>query len=204
MFFNSLIVDEFSLEAIVTSMLASRSAIPKVSNSNIILACNVNGLGWARCEGKGSFLNSPNLKAWADEQLKSGTVHIVIDLECCTGMDSTFMGTMAGLAMRLIKISKGILEVASADEKNSQALDDLGLSSLMQINPQSPSWRGQEGAMRESLIEYGHVNSTDRTKHVFDAHKTLCDADDSNNEKFSTVLDCLEAELLSRDKSSEK
>ena len=188
----------------MTSMLAGRPAIPKVSNSNIILACNVNGLGWVRCEGKGSFMNSPKLKAWADDQLKSGTVHVVIDLEHCTGMDSTFMGTMAGLAMRLIKTSGGILEVTSADEKNSQALDDLGLSSLMQINPESPSWSGQEGAMRKSLTEYGQVNSTDRTKHVFDAHKTLCDADDSNSEKFSTVLDCLEAELLSRDKPSEE
>ena len=157
-----------------------------------------------RCEGKGSFLNSPKLKAWADDQLKSGTVHIVIDLERCTGMDSTFMGTMAGLAMRLIKTSGGILEVTSADEKNSQALDDLGLSSLMHINPESASWIGQEEGMRKSLTEYGQVNSTDRTKHVFDAHKTLCDADESNNEKFSTVLDCLEAELLSRDPSSEK
>ena len=149
-------------------------------------------------------MNSPKLKAWADEQLKSGIVHIVIDLEVCTGMDSTFMGTMAGLAMRLVKTPGGILEVASANEKNSQSLDDLGLSSLMQINPESASWSGQEGGIRKSLIEYGQVNSADRTQHVFDAHKTLCDADDSNNEKFSTVLDCLEAELLSRDPSSKK
>ena len=185
-------------------MLAGRSAILKVSNSNIILASNVNGLGWVRCEGNGSFMNSPKLKAWADGQLKSGVVHIVIDLERCTGMDSTFMGTMAGLAMRLIKTSGGVLEVTSADEKNSQALDDLGLSSLMQINPESASWSGQEEELRKSLTEYGQVNSTDRTKHVFDAHKTLCDADETNNAKFSTVLDCLEAELLSRDQSSEK
>lgn len=175
-----------------------------MSNSNIILACNVNGLGWVRCEGKCSFMNSPKLKTWADEQMRSGSSHIVIDLEICTGMDSTFMGTLAGLAMRLIKTPGGILEVVSANEKNSQSLDDLGLSSLMQINPESPSWSGQELTMRNSLIECDQSHSSDRAQHVFDAHKTLVDADDSNNEKFSTVLDCLEAELLSRDPSSEK
>ena len=149
-------------------------------------------------------MNSPKLKAWADEQLKSGLIHIVIDLERCTGMDSTFMGTMAGIALRLIKTSGGLLEVVSADDKSRQSLEDLGLSSLMQINPEVSSWNGQEGGIRSSLIEYGQINSTDSTQHVFDAHKTLVDADDGNNEKFSTVLDCLEAELLSRDPSSEK
>jgi anti-sigma B factor antagonist len=146
-------------------------------------------------------MNSPRLKAWADDQLKSGVTHIVIDLEICTGMDSTFMGTIAGLAMRLIKTPNGLLEIASAGDRNSSSLDDLGLSSLMVINPTSPSWLGQEGGMRNSLHEYGLVSSTDRTQHVFDAHKTLVDADENNTDKFSTVLDCLEAELLSRDPS---
>ncbi|MFC4991371.1 STAS domain-containing protein [Rubritalea tangerina] len=175
-----------------------------MSNSNIILAGNVNGLGWVRCEGKGSFMNSPKLKSWADDQLQAGIVHIVIDLEECTGMDSTFMGTMAGLAMRLVKTTGGLLEIASADKKNSQSLDDLGLSSLMTINPESPEWAGQEFSVRKSLTEYGLANSTDRTQHVFDAHKTLVEADESNTDKFSTVLDCLEAELLSRDPSNEQ
>jgi anti-sigma B factor antagonist len=197
------LVDDFTLGAIV-KVLAGRSAVTIVSNSNIILTCNVNGLGWVRCEGKCSFINSPKLKAWAEEQLKSGVTHIVIDLQVCTGMDSTFMGTMAGLAMRLVKTPGGVLEVMSANEKNSQSLDDLGLSSLMQINPKSASWNGQEEEIRKSLIEYGKVHSSDRTQHVFDAHKTLCDADLSNTEKFSTVLDCLEAELFSRDSPTKK
>ncbi len=175
-----------------------------MSTSNTILTGKIDGLGWVRCEGKGSFMNSPKLKAWGDEELKAGTVHIVVDLETCTGMDSTFMGTMAGLAMRLAKVENGLLEVASAGSKNKQSLEDLGLSALMQINPEQPLWVDQEASFRNSLTEYGLANSTDRTQHVFDAHKTLCDADESNNEQFSTVLDCLEAELLSSGSSKQK
>jgi anti-anti-sigma regulatory factor len=173
-----------------------------VNKSNIILAANYEGLGWVRCEGKGSFMNSPRLKAWADEQLKSGTKHIVVDLELCTGMDSTFMGTMAGMAMRLAKVDGGLLEVASASEKNKDSLDGLGLSALMLINPPSPAWAGDEEAMRAGLAECGPSGGADRTQHVFDAHKTLVDADDSNTEKFSSVLDCLEAELMARKNNS--
>lgn len=170
-----------------------------MSNTNTILAGKVDDLGWIRCEGKCSFMNSPKLKAWSEEQLKEGTTHVVIDLEECTGMDSTFMGTIAGLAMRLMKTKGGLLEIADASEKNRISLVNLGLSSLMSINPESPVWSKDMVAIRESLSEYGNVGSTDRTKHVFDAHKILCDADESNNEKFSTVLDCLEAELHARD-----
>lgn len=146
-------------------------------------------------------MNSPKLKKWAEEQLDSGVKHVVVDLEECSGMDSTFMGTMAGIAMRLAKTEGGVLDIASASDKNRQSLEDLGLSSLMQINPAKPMWPNSAEAIRETLVEVGQVNANDRTQHVFDAHKILCDADESNNAKFSTVLDCLEAELKSRDDS---
>lgn len=167
----------------------------------MILVGNVNGLGWVRCEGKCSFMNSPKLKAWSEEQLKAGVKHLVIDLEVCTGMDSTFMGTMAGMAMRLAKTEGGVLEITSANDKNRQSLEDLGLSTLMSINPETTLWPDNAENIRTTLVEYGQVSSNDRTQHVYDAHKTLVDADDNNTAKFSTVLDCLEAELKSRDKS---
>ncbi|MFC5051212.1 STAS domain-containing protein [Rubritalea spongiae] len=169
-----------------------------MNKSNIILASKREGLGWIRCEGKGSFANSPRLKDWSDRQLRSGLTHLVVDLEACTGMDSTFMGTMAGIAMRIARVEGGLMEVASANEKNSRSLDDLGLSALMLINPPKPSWEGEEEEIRSSLVELGAAGATDNTQHVFDAHQTLVDADDSNTEKFSTVLDCLEAELRAR------
>ncbi|MGJ8672023.1 STAS domain-containing protein [Rubritalea sp.] len=169
-----------------------------MNKSNIILAGNREGLGWVRCEGKGSFVNSPRLKDWTDRQLRSGLTHLVIDLEECTGMDSTFMGTMAGIAMRLAKVEGGLIEIASAKDRNSRSLDDLGLSALMLINPSSPSWAGDEEQIRSALVEIGAQGATNNAQHVFDAHQTLVDADDSNAEKFSTVLDCLEAELRSR------
>lgn len=134
--------------------------------------------------------------------LKDDCTHIVVDLENCTGMDSTFMGTMAGIAMRLAKTSGGLLEVASAGEKNSRSLEDLGLSALMHINPPAPSWEGLATKIRADLEVCEKGGTPDRTQHVFDAHKKLCDADNSNNGKFSTVLDCLEAELKARDSRS--
>ena len=56
---------------------------------------------WVKVEGKGSFLNSDNLKELAREMLDQGYREFVVDLADCAIMDSTFMGTMARLALRL-------------------------------------------------------------------------------------------------------
>lgn len=148
-------------------------------------------------------MNSPLMKTWVDQQLDAGCKRVVVDLEACLGMDSTFMGTLAGLAMRLNKLPEGKVDVISAGEKNSASLDDLGLSALMHINMDAGEWADRATELRTKLQECTPSTAvTDRTQHVFDAHKTLVDADDSNTDKFSTVLDCLEAELAARRASS--
>mgnify|MGYP003889460409 CR=1 FL=1 len=65
------------------------------------------GFSWIRCEGKGSFLNSSILKSFADQRLAAGERSLVVDLSACTGMDSTFMGTLAGIAARLSALDEG-------------------------------------------------------------------------------------------------
>ena len=50
------------------------------------------------------FANSPTVKSLGDDYIASGGRLIVIDLETCSGIDSTFMGTLAGLSRRLLPI----------------------------------------------------------------------------------------------------
>ncbi len=138
------------------------------------------------------------MKQWAEKSIKSGITTIVVDLETCTGMDSTFMGTMAGIAMKLAKINNATLQVTSASDKTRRSLEDLGLSMLIDIDPKNPIWNGQEESIRPSLQPCQLSVNIDKTQHVFDAHKQLCEANDSNDDKFSTVLNVLEAELANR------
>ena len=169
-----------------------------MNTQHSILAGNFDDFAWIRCEGKGSFSNSPQIKQWADAQLAKGIRRVIIDLETCTGMDSTFMGTMAGIAMKLAKFDNASLFVASATAKSQSSLEDLGLSLLIQINPEKPFWENDIESIRAKLTNCTLSAAVDKTQHVFDAHKTLCDADEDNDEKFSTVLDVLEAELANR------
>lgn len=169
-----------------------------VSIQNQILVGTFDDFSWIRCEGKGSFTNSPQMKQWAETHVAAGKHCVVIDLELCTGMDSTFMGTMAGIAMRIAKLPDGVLQVTGASDKNRSSLEDLGLSMLLEIEPENADWQANISNIRSSLKAMTESDAVDSTQHVLDAHKLLCEADESNDEKFSTVLDVLEAELENR------
>ncbi len=66
---------------------------------------------WVKVGGKGSFLNSGNLKEFAREMLDRGYREFVVDLADCAMMDSTFMGTMASVALRLKELGHGHLHI---------------------------------------------------------------------------------------------
>ena len=132
----------------------------------------------------------------------AGDAVLVVDLEGCTGMDSTFMGTLAGLATKLSKAGKGVLQVAGASERNRRSLEDLGLNFVLQIEPEDAPWQEREGDIRSSLEpvngdDSGATNQQ-RAGHVLEAHRLLSSANKANREKFRGVIDVLEAELDSK------
>lgn len=156
------------------------------------------GFSWIRCEGKGSFLNSPLLKSFGDERISAGERCLVADLGACTGMDSTFMGTLAGMATRLSGNNGGVLQVADPGARNQKSLEDLGLDFLLEIDPSGAAWQGRLEAIRQELsplMELAVPNRAERTRHVLTAHETLAEANESNAREFGTVLKTLRQEV---------
>ena len=173
-----------------------------MSEESSISAYHQNEFSWIRCAGKGNFLNSPLLKEWCEREIENGATCLVIDLEDCHGMDSTFMGTMAGLAIKLMKVPDGKLQIADPGDRNRQSLQDLGLDVMMQIDPIDTCWRGLVSDIRSKLTvcQPGQEKINQGT-HVLDAHRKLCEADARNTQKFGTLLDYLEAEVKAKDSS---
>lgn len=160
------------------------------------------GFSWIRCEGKGSFLNSPAVKAFGDERISAGESLIVVDLGACTGMDSTFMGTLAGMASRISALGEGVLQIAEPSERNRRSLEDLGLDFLMEIDPPAAIWRVQVAEIR-NLIKApqppGPLGRVERAHHILEAHQMLTGVNDKNAREFSTVIDTLKTELSADD-----
>ena len=67
--------------------------------------------------------------------MDGGETSFVIDLLDCPAMDSTFMGTLAGLAMRLSRVGGGKMHLNGVCDRNRQSLEDLGLEKLLEIDP---------------------------------------------------------------------
>src|SRR2546422_10944726 len=80
---------------------------------------------WVKVEGKGSFLNSGNLKEFARQMVERGYREFVVDLDKCAMLDSTFMGTMAGGELRLKELGQGHLRGWHCGKRSHELLFGL-------------------------------------------------------------------------------
>ena len=111
-----------------------------------------------KVEGKGSFQNSPALKEFSKHMLERGYRNFVVDLKGCPVMDSTFMGTLAGIALRLREFGNGSLLVRNANERNSDLLRNLGLNNLFEVESKGPEMDRKTWSKRRPL-EADHQRS---------------------------------------------
>lgn len=148
-------------------------------------------------------MNSPALKALADKYLENGGKHIVVDLEVCPGVDSTFMGTLAGLARKCLAAG-GCIQIASPTPRTRDAMESLGLDMLIDIDPADADWAADIEERRAVLAqdtdagveeEHRDMSEIDRTRHVLEAHNTLRSMSKKNDETFGYVCETLEEDL---------
>jgi anti-anti-sigma regulatory factor len=147
-----------------------------------------------KVEGKGSFLNSGNLKEFAREMLDRGYREFVIDLADCAMMDSTFMGTMASVALRLKELGRGHLHVVHCRNRSRELLSGLGLDQIFDIQG-----NGANAPECEALDRGTKNESQDRKQEqaqtMLEAHEALCEAAPENLFRFKDVLDYLKQDL---------
>ena len=124
--------------------------------------------------------------------MNRGHREFIVDLKNCPVMDSTFMGTLAGMALRLREIGQGQLHVINLNERNSELLQNLGLDQLFVI--ESPSAKGVD-TETGTAIENQSDGRDDRARTMLEAHEALVEADPENITKFKDVLDYLKQDL---------
>lgn len=172
-------------------------ALIRVTKTDSIAVGEIEGSKWVRVQGKGNFMSSPRLKEYVEVCLESkGCKEVVVDLEVCPAMDSTFMGTLAGLASRLMG-REGRLWIVGLSERNRDSLVDLGLDAILEMEDEGGSspWSANVDSIREGLQAWdGRSTGAAAAEEVLEAHRKLCEVDDRNNAKFSAVLDVLEKE----------
>ncbi len=141
-------------------------------------------------KGRGNFSTSAGLREFAKEMINRGHRHFMIDIESCSMMDSTFMGTLAGIGLQLKEIGQGSVVILNSNERNENLLRNLGLDHLLTISRENTFPAPASGHMTKLPQTKG-----DHAETVLHAHEALVQASPSNLERFKDVLDYLRQDL---------
>jgi len=183
-----------------------------VSKNSSILVGTANKIVWIKVEGKGSFLNSAGMKEFAKEMVNRGHREFVVDLRNCPVMDSTFMGTLAMIALRLRELGQGHLHVINLNERNHDLLQNLGLDQLFSMDscgvkentaavPSADAAKPAEVRVNpeptpdQKALEPVESNKSEQAQTMLEAHQALVDAVPENITKFKDVLEYLKQDL---------
>ena len=137
--------------------------------------------------GRATFEVGPTLRQLVqDIEEAPDKTEVTIDLTECTGMDSTFMGILAMLALQLRKNNITITVVNPGN--NKALLNGLGLKKLFNYVEQESTGENWKKTGSNPPLH-------DKAETVLEAHKVLMEADEGNVQKFHTVVDMMEKEL---------
>src|SRR5262249_18789350 len=114
----------------------------------------------------------------------------VVDLDHCPLMDSTFMGTLTGMALRLRELGSGELRVVHLNNRNRDLLTNLGLDQLMSLDATVADHQPAQRA-----LEPDNVDKHTRAETMLEAHEDLVNANPDNRAKFKDVLEYLRQDL---------
>jgi anti-anti-sigma regulatory factor len=188
-----------------------------------ILVARSGDLGFVKVVGRGSFQNSGCLKAFYIQLLKDGVKRFVIDLGACTYLDSTFLGILLGLGLKLRENGAGLLNILNASSRNLELLRNLGLDRLIHVGGGDlpgdavASGTSKTGALSSSSGGNGNSSgaiSVDEVKEenleemacpvpsraeaaptILEAHEALMKFDPRNVPKFKDVVEFLREDL---------
>ena len=156
--------------------------------SEILVSC-ADRIVWVRVEGNGSSTNSTALRDFAKEMIHRDAREFIVDLCNCPVMDSTFMGTLAGISLWLGELGEGCLSVVNLNERNAESLCSLGLDQLFNVRVSAIKKDGQ--ALPIPLEE----DRTARAQTMLEAHEALIKTAPENLPKFKDVIQYLQEEL---------
>lgn len=179
-----------------------------------ILVARSADLGFVKVVGRGSFQNSGCLKAFYQQLLKEGVSRFVVDLDACTYLDSTFLGILLGLGLKLRAAGNGLLHILNANSRNLELLRNLGLDQLINIQgggllagegPSNVRTNGGasgkpiqlNGVKEEHLKEMPCEKPTraEAAPTILEAHEALMEFDPRNVPKFKDVVEFLREDL---------
>jgi len=149
-----------------------------------------------KIRGKASFLNSNPVKDLFEQLTRQGKQRFVVDFQECTGMDSTFLGILAGLGIKLMQMDpKGSVVLCRLGTRNRELVRNLGLHRLLTVDDEAGEPGEVTGDGFTKLEKGDRLSEVDNARLVLEAHENLIEVDASNQTKFQDVISFLKNQV---------
>jgi len=146
-----------------------------------------------RIDGRACFSNSNCLRDFVTEMVAQGKRRFVLDFQQCGGVDSTFLGVLAGAAIALKKTGPDSSFVAArVGDRNLELMRNLGLHRLLTIDMGDGAVNAQAC---QTALDCKKLSEIENARLVLEAHETLGDVDETNRAKFQDVVTFLRARV---------
>lgn len=143
---------------------------------------------YVRVVGLGNFNNAGPMREFCEKTFADGVRNVIIDLADCTGLDSTFMGTLMGFmnfeTSKLETTAPVTVTVVNATPPTLRAMTSLGLPKILHVKS---DWVEFPTCQLERLRE-GWQDRRRRTLLIRDAHLALAKVDRENEARFGPFV----------------
>ena len=145
--------------------------------------------------GRANFTSSVDFRTFVNELYQSGFRRFVLDLSECMLMDSTFLGVLAGFALKMNGTNgdcQGKIELLNPSARIADILENLGVLGLFDVTKGAPV---PQDAARAALAEPCKPSREEVTRTCLEAHKTLMAINPDNVARFKDVTKFLAEDL---------
>ncbi len=172
------------------------------SNAPKILVLAEHDFACIRISGRANFGSSVDFRTLVNELIAKGCKYFILDLTECLLMDSTFLGVLAGLGLRLggpqPREEAKAVELRNPTPRVAELLETLGVLHLFKVVNGVPPGSCAGEAKPHQPIE---ASREDLTRASLEAHETLMRVNPENVARFKDVTRFL-AEDLRKPKST--
>lgn len=144
--------------------------------------------------GLASMNNSMSLLELAVALLDAGYTEVVFDLFKCRGMDSTFLGVIAGIATHGPDRKGPVVTIVNSNKECLNSLEVVGLTKFVQIKADPVDTPDVE----MFRLDEEDIPDVDRVRFIKESHEQLLLIDKRNRDLFGPLLRMLSDELAKK------
>ena len=159
--------------------------------SGRMLVGTVAGRVFVRVEGRATHLNSQPLREFLEVMIQRGHRDLDIDLGECIFLDSTFVGVLSVIALRVRGPMAGTVRVFRASERLLELFRGLGVERYFSIVPPEENHELLGPQELDVLPASSRTRAAWATT-ILEAHRVLTEADPTNLPRLRDVLELME------------